>query len=95
MSLPAASPHHHRKHRRQFDAQAFARGHGQWSADATLVYTRKADLPPAERTGPVGMPLRVMGDRCHALRSDGAAIDLQDPRWYRAVPSKPPSMNED
>ena len=29
-------------------------------------------------------------DRCHALRSDGAAVQTFYPRWYRAAASTPP-----
>jgi hypothetical protein len=37
-------------------------------------------------------------DRCHALRSDGEAVRLHYPRWYRPAPAAcaaPPSPNED
>ena len=61
-------------------------------------------LPTAVIQGMVGDVLDVRGtapdaqrpfqiDRCHALRSDGEAVRLHYPRWYRQPGAKQPAEN--
>lgn len=60
MSLPAADPHRHLKHRRQYDIQVFARDDGLWEVDATLVDTKTRPAPLAKGLRPAGVPIHDM-----------------------------------
>lgn len=82
-------------HVRSIQVQAFERDDGLLDLEAHLTDVKPFDVPLTAGVRPAGQPVHVkdrMGatqarpfqiDCCHALASDGAAVAMYYPQWYR------------
>lgn len=60
MTLPAAAPQRHLKHRRQFEIQVYSRGDGLWEVDATLTDVKTHAVQLATGNRAAGLPIHEM-----------------------------------